>query len=1132
MKIYILFLIGLFFYSTTAFAQPTNDDPCNGNVILPTQAICNLFEDTSVNSKTSLIASTVTIGFGVTDYNCDFTTTPDLYDVWFKIPFDTANLIIKTTPIPGFDVAFQVYYKQSGACVTNDFMMSFLFCGNTSAAGIADSVVVPYWYRNSADTLFIRVYHHPDGRGVTPINNSQFSICAYYPQPGCTTNLFPTAGEQLTGVQLLQWNFNSVASQYDVYLGNSVATASFVGRTESSTLDISSLNLPVGTYYWYVVPLNGQIAATGCSSAATSFTILETAANNLICNAIELFASPVSCTPFIDSSAISVTSYYNANYTSGVSGAGATCNFSSFLNADVWFKFMAPDSANYVFRVEPVAGINTSFRVFESSAICAGSFTNRGCFNTGAIAIADTGLIILKQGKLYFIQVFSQNGSRDFIPPGNSQFGICIYKPIPACDSSLLVAPTNGSTTVDHITGSLTWKTVNRATKYNLYVGTTGANMQLVNYTSFINLGTSYKLNFNVDFSNGSPFFPGVQYFWKVIPVNGDLANVGCSQEIRSFTTYVCPLSLFFINALISVTRSGELDYIVPCVNCPSSWLVFEYGPNTSGGTGTTPAVGNTVVYPVAETIPWGYKGRVGIDSTFQIPTYNYFIRTVGCPGGGGGYLPVNPGNVQSLTACINTGLGLSNGKGRWNFNGQYPVNSIGKSTPGKMGWFNFTPTESAVYYLQVDSLEITDTINYLYKVDSLNKYSSSNWTGIAAINKKGKYPIGYLTAGLTYHFVADSENDSLLNRTTTHTSPLRHFIKVCKADVLPPPVTNTCIEAKIYNAIPALSPKEEFAIDTSGRLIASIKPGNDSLGFVAVSYYVNGNGLRYDANGREYLDRNFTITPSNNPASAQQVKLFFTNAELTALIDAPNDGNADVYSINDLVVTKTNQPCSTSASVGTLGNLFINPVERGAYNANSGYVSVPVSSFSTFYIHGGTVTILPLRLLSFSAQRKNTHAELNWRTDNEVNTLHFVIERSFTGGTYSAIGNISAANTAGVHNYRFVDQSPGKGIILYRLKQVDIDGNYRYSETRTVYFSDDLAIKVYPTITSSVVTVYGITKGVLYTLFDMNGRVLMDGTAAAGNKEIDISGFARGMYLLKVTNLEKTQQLFKIVKE
>ena len=125
MKNCLLIFIGLFCFLTTVLAQPANDDPCNAKIILPTQVVCNAYEDNSVNSTTSLMAATVTNGFGVVDYNCDYNTTPDLYDVWFKIPLDTLNMIIKVNPIPGFDIAFQLYYQQSGSCSSNDLSLGF-----------------------------------------------------------------------------------------------------------------------------------------------------------------------------------------------------------------------------------------------------------------------------------------------------------------------------------------------------------------------------------------------------------------------------------------------------------------------------------------------------------------------------------------------------------------------------------------------------------------------------------------------------------------------------------------------------------------------------------------------------------------------------------------------------------------------------------------------------------------------------------------------------------------------------------------------------------------------------------------------------------------------------------------------
>ena len=78
----------------------------------------------------------------------------------------------------------------------------------------------------------------------------------------------------------------------------------------------------------------------------------------------------------------------------------------------------------------------------------------------------------------------------------------------------------------------------------------------------------------------------------------------------------------------------------------------------------------------------------------------------------------------------------------------------------------------------------------------------------------------------------------------------------------------------------------------------------------------------------------------------------------------------------------------------------------------------------------------------------------LTWKTDQELNTDKFIIERSINGSQYSAIGSVSSANTPGVHNYAYTDQdinSLGTDIVYYRLKQIDIDGHYTFSKIVTL---------------------------------------------------------------------------------
>ena len=169
---------------------------------------------------------------------------------------------------------------------------------------------------------------------------------------------------------------------------------------------------------------------------------------------------------------------------------------------------------------------------------------------------------------------------------------------------------------------------------------------------------------------------------------------------------------------------------------------------------------------------------------------------------------------------------------------------------------------------------------------------------------------------------------------------------------------------------------------------------------------------------------------------------------------------------------------------------------------------------------------------MAITAQKENSKVDLKWITDNEINTSHFVVERSFAGALFNSIGTVTSANTSGLQEYDFIDQSPENGINLYRIKQIDINGNYKYSEVRTVYFSNGSLVKVYPTITSTSITIYRLASDMSFNLFDMNGRSLIQGSLSIGSKELNISNYSKGLYLLKVANSNGTTQVFKILKE
>ncbi len=112
--------------------------------------------------------------------------------------------------------------------------------------------------------------------------------------------------------------------------------------------------------------------------------------------------------------------------------------------------------------------------------------------------------------------------------------------------------------------------------------------------------------------------------------------------------------------------------------------------------------------------------------------------------------------------------------------------------------------------------------------------------------------------------------------------------------------------------------------------------------------------------------------------------------------------------------------------------------------------------------------SILPLEFLEFKGRLEKTDAILNWKTENEINTAEFIVERSIDGSNYTAVGNIISANAPGIHDYSFTDRNIidlGAGIVYYRLKQRDISNRYTYSKVITIAIAaeDNINFNLYP---------------------------------------------------------------------
>lgn len=95
---------------------------------------------------------------------------------------------------------------------------------------------------------------------------------------------------------------------------------------------------------------------------------------------------------------------------------------------------------------------------------------------------------------------------------------------------------------------------------------------------------------------------------------------------------------------------------------------------------------------------------------------------------------------------------------------------------------------------------------------------------------------------------------------------------------------------------------------------------------------------------------------------------------------------------------------------------------------------------------------LAPVSLLRFDAARQGRSNHLNWTTSLEVNSSHFVVERSSDGREFTAIGQVDASgNSQSARDYRFIDANPLKGVNYYRIRMIDTDNSYKFSAVKSV---------------------------------------------------------------------------------
>ena len=262
-------------------------------------------------------------------------------------------------------------------------------------------------------------------------------------------------------------------------------------------------------------------------------------------------------------------------------------------------------------------------------------------------------------------------------------------------------------------------------------------------------------------------------------------------------------------------------------------------------------------------------------------------------------------------------------------------------------------------------------------------------------------------------------------------------------------------------------------------------------------------------ASGHTGIKRWYKVTPTNNVVVNATVVFNYLHSELNGC----TEGRLTLYKSEDN---------STWQSISSTLN-----------TTNDTHTATGVDSFSYFTL-GDSNSPLPVELTSFKATTSLANVYLNWSTATEVNNYGFEIQRQKTEirnqkSEWENIGFVQGSgNSNSPKEYSFTDTPTGGQQFQYRLKQIDFDGKFEYSETIEVKLetpANFALLQNFPNpFNPSTIIRFELPKesNVTLKVFNILGEevtTLINKVMTPGRQEVTFDGskLASGMYIYRI---------------
>ncbi|NNJ55298.1 MAG: T9SS type A sorting domain-containing protein [Bacteroidia bacterium] len=277
--------------------------------------------------------------------------------------------------------------------------------------------------------------------------------------------------------------------------------------------------------------------------------------------------------------------------------------------------------------------------------------------------------------------------------------------------------------------------------------------------------------------------------------------------------------------------------------------------------------------------------------------------------------------------------------------------------------------------------------------------------------------------------------------------------------------------------------------------------------------------GLRLSAQNCGVLDSvSYTIVDNGNGTSNYTfVGYFSTTSGGSKSVDVSIYCGSYYFVTNDCVGTTTSQITKTYGPFNNVttctGTIFIDWI---------GYTNSVCGGSPC----GGATGIspVPVSLMDFAVTKTKTNEVLlTWETASELNNDKFVIERKLNSEEeFMPIGEVSGMGTTNSISYYSYKDFTATAFqkVCYRLKQVDFDNAFEFSDVECMKQITNSTLVVFPNPANSVFTIASSFDGFEYEVMNAYGQIVVSGSTNSFRKSINSVDLSNGIYDIKVKSM------------